>query len=718
MAASPLLQRYLDEQRARVPLWMGRVAREAQHALRASTPSVALRDLAGRPLAEADAALRERQATWAKAVAERLAGTWRSELAGTTPEPAPAGGGRAAWSAQALTLVDEDAADQNIELLRATQEVEVLLENHVHDLQARSATLRGDSVVGRHANLLRPQLVVQAVWDASESLGLDAPARKALMRAASGPLGRALQQVSIDAERQLADWGVAAAAWQASALASPRRLPAPSSGVDLTRPGALDELRGRLSGRVAPPPAAPDTLLKLDLGLAQALDPVTPGVPAAPPPRLMDRLPDLAPMARNDDDREVMLLVAHMFDAILDDALLAPSVRQMLGLLQGPLLRIAIREPRLLEDHSHPSWQLMVRLATHTAGFQDDHDARLVALLAEVRRLFEALQAAPRPDATQHAAALSALDGLLVSELDAERRDAAEPIAKLQAAARRTAVNEALRGQVRLQIQEAAGHWRIEGGAPPAPGDAVTLDPELHDFLVGPWVDMLAQVALQDGEHADSTRSLRAVVPDLLVSLAPLRSDGDRRRLLASVPGLVQRLQQGMARANLPAARREALLAVLMARHTELLRLEGATPAAREPSAEEIVRRLRDEDLPPPHVVAPASGDSMFDIGTLETVPAALMPDTPAVDGRAWLRHLAVGQWCRLVARGSWSTARVLWVDGAREHWLFSDAELGVTHGLTRRALERLAQGGLAAPVEERTLIERAVDSLLASPGR
>ncbi len=718
MAASPLLQAYLDDQLAQVPQWMARVARDARQTLGAPGCGGAARDAAGRPAADADAALRDRQAAWAQRVGELLAAGWQDDLAGPSPLTA-ASTGRAAWSEQALTLVDEDAADQNIELLRAVQEVEVLVENHVHDLQARSATLRGEATVGRHANLLRPQLVVQAVWDASEVLGLEAPARRALMRASSAPLGRALQQVSIDAERRLADWGVAAAAWQASALPGARRRPAPNSGVDLTRPGALDELRGRLSGRAAPPPA-PDTLLKLDLGLAQALDAPAPAGPDPAPRRLIERLPDLEPMARNDGDREVMLLVAHVFDAVLDDALLLPSVRHAIGLLQGPLLRIAIREPRLLEDHTHPSWQLMIRLATHAAGFQDDADPRLGALLVDVRRLFDALQAAARPDAAQHAEALGALDALLVAELDAERRDAAAPIAKLQAAARRTWVNEALRRQVRLQIQEAGGPWQVEGSPSPSQGasDAVTLDPELQDFLTGPWVETLAQAVLQDGEHAESTRGLLAVVPDLLVSLAPLRSDGDRRRLVASVPGLVQRLQLGMARSGLPVARREALLALLMARHTELLR-PGAAPAARDPSPEEIVRRLRDEALPPPSAPVLASGDSMFDIGTLETVPAELMPDAPGpADARAWLRHLAVGQWCRLVARGSWSTARVVWVDAAREHWLFSDAELGLTHGLTRRALERLAQGGLAAPVEERNLIERAVDSLLAPQPR
>lgn len=727
MDVSPLLPRYLDSCLAEVPRWMSRVANDALQALHAPTTRSALRELPVRPRDEAERALRHNHPLWARRVGELLAARWHAELDAAPPEAgAPL---RAVWSADALTLVGEAEVEENIELLRAVQLVDHAAELALHELQARTATLRGEAAVRKNSNLLRPDLMVRAVWDASEVLGLGAPARKALMRACGEPLAQALKQAAVDASRRLADWGVGQAAWRASSTPVARRTAPQSSGYDLTRPGALDSLRSRLGTRsgadVAHTRSGADTagtrsgtgatarvgrmdeaeaLHQLDLNLMRAL-----ALPAAAADRLVPRLPYLDAAARNDDDRGVMLLVAQLCDAALDDGLLPVPVCAALASLQGPLLRIAVREPRLLEDHTHPTWQLMIRLASHTVGFQDDDDPRLCTLLRDVRSLFARLQAAPA-SAALHAQALAALDALLVAELDAERRDAAAPIAKLQAAARRGALVEALRRQVRLELHGATAPWRFEGGAPAAP---LELDDTLQRFFTGAWADALAHAVLNEGEHAETTRGLLAVVPDLLASLAPLRSDDDRRRLVAAVPGLVQRLQQGMARIALPPPQREAVLAALMTRHTELLRAPG-NPASQVLTPEEIVRRLREEELPAETGPRPAAGDSLFDIATLDTVPAALMPEAPMPGAHGWLQQLAVGTWCRLVARGDWTVARVLWVDEAREHWLFSDAELGLTHGLTRRALERLAVGGLAAPLEARTLIERAVDSLLA----
>lgn len=719
MDVSPLLQRYLDSCLAEVPRWMSRVANEALQALHAPTTRSALRELPARPRDDAELALRHNHPLWARRVGELLGSRWRSEIEAGAPDAGATLSPRPAWSAEALTLVDEAEAEENIELLRAVQLVDHAAEHELHELQSRTATLRGQDTVRATSNLLRPELLVRAVWDASEVLGLGAPARKALMRASGEPLAQALKQVAIDAGRRLADWGVGQAAWKASSTPAARRVAPPNSGYDLTRPGALDSLRSRLSTRYANidgatragPMDEADSLQQLDRNLVHVLARRPLGIQGAD--RLMARLPFLEAAGRHDDDREIMLLVAHLSGAVLDDALLPLPVRSALASLQAPLLRVALREPRVLEDHSHPIWQMMIRLASHTAGFQDDDDPRLCALLLDVEVLFTRLQAAT-PAIAVHAQALTALDSLLVGDLDAERREAAAPIAKLRAAARRVTMVEALRRQVRLELQDATSPWRVEGSTPASPAAAVVLDETLQHFLTGPWPEVLAHALINDGEQADTTRGLLTVVPDLLASLAPLRSEDDRRRLVTAVPGLVQRLQQGMARIATPPSQRDAVLATLMARHTDLLRPIGSAAASLTP--EEIVRRMREEELPDEPAPRTPAGDSMFDIATLDTVPAALMPEAPVAGARSWLQLLAVGTWCRLVARGDWTVARVLWVDESREHWLFSDAELGLTHGLTRRALERLADGGLAGPLEQRNLIERAVDALMAPP--
>jgi len=732
MSVSPLLQRFLDETAGQVPQWMGRVSQLALHALRDPRQNRALQGIGPRATQDADVALRRHEAPWGRRVADLLRRVWQAELAAASLKPVGSVS-RASLSADALTLVDEAQAEENIVLLRAVQLVELVAEEELRELQARVATLRGETTIRKQSNLLRPELIVRAVWDAGDVMQLNSPAREALMLASGGPLSEALRSTYAAASRCLAEWGIEPAAWKVSAIRGARRASAPNSGYDLTQPGALDGLRTRVGPRggaglgLAMAGRDAQALRQMGLRVAQLLaapaDPVQPDAGVTSAGRLVLRIPALETPACHENDREVMLLIELLFEAVLDDALVLPSVRAVLDRLQAPLLRIGLKDPRLLDDCTHPSWQLLIRLAIHTAGFQDDDDARLLAVLPEVDRLFSALQAAEAPDAAQHAQALKQLEALLGAELAGECNDAQAPIARLQAAARREPLRETLRRQVERQLHEATLPWLLQAErsrAAAADIEPVTLGEPLRRFLTGPWIDVLAHVVLEDGEQAEATRGLQAVVPDLLASLQPLRSGEARQRLMASVPGLVGRLQQGMVRMAIPVVEREAVLDALMARHTELLRPGAAAkPAAAstELTPQEIVRRMREEDGSAEPESGPCyggAGDSMFDVATLDTVPAALMPDTPLPDPRAWLGRLAPGQWCRLVARGDWSVARLLWVDPAREHWLFSDAEIGLTHGLTRRALESLAASGLAMPLEERNVIERAVDRLLA----
>lgn len=726
MDTSPLLQRYVDESLALVPRWMGAVAHEARQALFSPSTSLALRDIASQPMGQAEGVLSREHPRWARRVGELLAERWRRELTVEAPDAVAAA--KAALPLDALSLVDETQAEENIELLRAVQLVDLAVEAEARELQARSATLRGETSVRKHSNLLRADLVVHAVWDASEVFGLAPPARKALMRAAGDPLAKALKQVTADAVKRLSDWGIEPAAWKASALAAPAPKRAPHSGYDLTRPGALDSLRGRLPAqRAADAPIAglaaaraareADALAQMEGTLARVLALPSPAGSGPGVPRLSARLPYLEAVARHQGDREVITLVAALFDALLDDPLVRPPVQGLIAQLQGPVLRIAMREPRLLDDHAHPSWQLMVRLASHTAGFVDDDDPRLCALLGGVRTLFARLEASPHPTAAEHAQALAELDGLLVAELDAERRQVAGAIDRLALAARRSLLRDALRQQIRLQLQDASSPWQLDG-APSAAEvgrPAFVLDETLARFLLGPWVDVLVHAVLHDGEQAPVTQDLLAVLDDLLDSLAPGQGEAGRKRLVAAIPGLVQRLQDGMARIALPPAERQAVLDALMARHTDVLRGADsrAAPLAASESPEAIVRRLREEPVPPPAGEGASRGDTMFDAATLDTVPAALMPDEPAPQAAGVLGRWPSGLWLRLIARGAWTHARVLWTDESRAHWLLSDAEAGLTHSLTRRALEHLGQAGLAQPLEERNLLERAVDALL-----
>lgn len=706
------LQQTLDELLAEVPRWMSRLAHDTRALLQSPTTTRSLRGTAGGPLFDAEIAVNQHHPLWSRRVAELLEQRWRADFDAV---PAGAAARRApSLSLDSLSLVDEDQAEENIELLRIVQAVSSSQEAVLRELQSRTATLAGHDRVRSQSNPLRPELMARAVWDAAGVLGLAGTARLTLLRAMAQPLADALGRVCREALKRLEDQGVQPAAWRATALPD-RRVPAPTpSGFDVTRPGALDALRGRMRPQNGGTPSGNASLDALDADVQRLLAFAPAAAGSQVVNRVRERLPMLEAAARHIADRQVMELLAGLIDALIGDAALREPVRAALARLQVPLLRLALREPRLLDDYRHPAWRLVDGLSSHTLGFDDDEDVRLCALMQGVDAVFAELAASGRADGAAFAQALGQFETLARVDLQAESMEAQAIIERLERTERRRALRTGLRRMAQAHVH----HANADSGLPGSTGARV--EPVLAQFLTGPWVDAMAEIALRDGEDSPAARGALALVDDVIDSLRPLRNPGERERLVARVPSIVQRIEQGCALIGLAETERQAVLDLLMTRHRELLRgdmLRGELPMAVAPeeTPEEIVRRMREEPEPKPAGEPAFTGDTVYDVGSLPTVPAALMDDEAGQAApRDWLRHLAPGTWVRLVARGSWTVARLLWVGPAREMWLFSDAQVGMTHALTRSALERLVAQQLAAPLEERGLLERAVDDLLS----
>jgi hypothetical protein len=696
----PLLQRHLDDSLAHALQWLPLVLQDTQQALVAGN-APALRNAGKGQLAEVVGALQKLQPQLVRRTVDGLRAR-AAEAGGSAMAPKASG----AFSLDALQLVDEHQAEQDIEVMRMVQLAELSAEWELRELQARTATLRGERDIRAEANPLRPEVVARAFWEATAELALAPEARMLLVRAAGEPMARGLREAYAQGLKRLESWGVQPAAYRAVQLPGrgmPPSAAPPNSGFDVTRPGALDELAGgRTRGEgAAGLPLSPEAAARLNAALDRVLAQLPAGgAGEANVIRAHQQALDAA--ARNDGDRHVVSLLAQLFESILHDATLLPAVHRRLARLQKPVLTIALRDARLLDDHSQPSWRLMNRIASHVMGYADPADPRLAPFLADLDQLLDPLAAARTPEAAQHAEALAQLEAIALKHLRLEQRAAGSSIEKLRAAERREELQATYREQLAAQMA---------GG--PAP-----LDASLRRFLVETWSLVLAESSLRDGAAAPSTAQHAQTVDHLLRSLQPPRTAEDRSRLAAAVAPLVQRLKDGMALIRLPDAEREAVLQALMARHAELLK--GDAPArTRDLTPEEIVQRMRDEMLDDVPSGSSVGGDSLLDVSALETVPAELMSDPTPAAARpgAWLDRVSTGTWCHLALQGGWTPLRLLWVSEARNHWLFSSAP-GAMHSYTRRALERLASERLAVPLETRNLLERAVDAVLAADGR
>jgi hypothetical protein len=393
-------------------------------------------------------------------------------------------------------------------------------------------------------------------------------------------------------------------------------------------------------------------------------------------------------------DRQTIELMSRVFDAVLSDPQLQPAFAAVLVRLQVSALRVALRDPQVLGASDHAVWQLLDRIGRASAVLPLPGDPRGLALLSCCQSLAEGLARASEPDTALYRSAVDRLDLFLTEQLQAQFRAAQPALESLQRAERRELLEQTLSQRL------------IDQMVP------LRTTPTVRRFVTGTWAKVLAEAMLRFGEQAEATRGYIKLVDELLWSVQLPDHPQSRQRLLTLLPTMLQRLRTGMALIALPAAEQQSVLDELMTIHTEALRPGTRTGAAAALTPEEIVQRMRDEVLPPTTGQG-AFGDSVIDLSSMETVPADMLPTQTfdeAPDPNKRVEVLRVADSLRMFLRGRWTRVQLLW--RSDRSFLFAGEVAGRTHSITRRALDRLNSAGLMQPLEDKTLVQRAIDSL------
>lgn len=697
MQASSLFQAHVDQAVAAAPPLATQIVNDTVEQLRSSSLGLAVARDRQEFFTLMEALQRQRDllvGSFSQAMADRI----REAARDSTPAVAPR---RRELDLDALTLVDEHQAEEDIEVSRTITLIEATTEWELSELQAYTASLRGETTIRKEANPLRPEVYARALSQAARAITLPPASRLLFLRTAGKLLAESLKTQYATLCARLAQQGVQRLAF--------RPVPAPAAGprVDITSPGALRNLMEKVhpAQRGTAAPGSHQLQARLhDLNqsihpdsLPMPLDGLAPGMP-----NVLRQLNE--PAAPALAESQVVELLSRLFDQILADPRLLPPVKAVLGRLQVSVLRVALRDPSLLQQHDHPTWQLLNRVASHCAGYSNPSDDRLTDFLRFVEDLIGRVMAAAEPDAQLYRKALLEVNDFL----DARSREALDRSRQAMDALQRAEHKEQLRSVLRQQVRQLQGR---------------PLSEPLRDFLFGPWVDAMTESIMRDGENSDSTATLLSTVDDLLWSVQPMHAAADRERLRTMLPGLLAQVNRGLDLINWAKPQREALFAELMARHAEALRPPPASaPApASEPkpapkaehelTPEEIVQRMRDEPSVPP-----LGGDGA-DLGALPTVPVGLMTETDTQAGRqareAWMARLVPGTWYHLFVQGAWTTAQLMWASDNGQLFMFTSQHAGQSHSMTRRAVERLLAEGLIALLEDRSLMQRAVDSMM-----
>jgi hypothetical protein len=376
---------------------------------------------------------------------------------------------------------------------------------------------------------------------------------------------------------------------------------------------------------------------------------------AAPDLNVLARLNELArEHAVQDADQRRLALLAQVFSVLLDDPAVNGRIKEVIGRMQVPLLKVALDDSNFFFDENHPARRVMNELLA--AGLQDEapSDERVAALDALVDRAERVLTEAP----DEQAQLMLDLDELQREEREFANTIVAEvtPVPDTEADSVETA---------RHEVAQILGERVSRDGVPEF----------VAQVLSDQWSEVLALAYVR--RATDPAVWLDAVsVMDLLIwSVAPDAAPDFRTRLIKRLAELVQGLNAGFDALSWKGDARSEFFDQLASWHAAIMR----------------TGRIPDE-------------------------PDAGRPTTVMLHFETDLDVLARGQWLEFIdEHGPGDMFRISWISPMRTRFVLTPAKRAGVRLLTAVELGSRMDTGLIRVVDRAAAFDRALQIAVES---
>lgn len=526
--------------------------------------------------------LRDGGAAFQQLAAQVFQRTLRLEIAQLAPLPGPAG--RA--GGLTMSLVPYEEMDSKVVLAGLGRPFELCHAEPLQSLNLRLASLFERDALRDSQNPFRPEVFLRAIQQAWEEFHADAEAAALLPPLLKPELFLALGGLYESLTLALQRHGVRPSSSPGRGRNEPARPRQRSQSAELSQ-----QLRQFFAARVdsgefdppvsGPAPAGQQPLMGYLSGLQQHLAPAATAAAAAADaapgpasakvfylPALKERLPQ-GSLSRHDES--TIDLLSAVFAAVFGDQNIAQEIRDLMRVLQIPVLKAALLDQQFFFQETHPARRLIELLAS--AGWQQRRgpdDPLFRAMQNSVARVGRAGE----QETPAFAAAVAELEQSIEAEESAAARAMAEPIA---AALRQERLAEAGRAA------QAAVAERIAGG------EAIAL---VAAFLERRWVKVLTVAHQVEADKPGAVAHACRTMDELIWSAQPKLDLAQRKRLIARLPALLATLKQWLDIIKWQDAERLQFFAELAECHASIVRaplelsperrLELATQAARQ----------------------------------------------------------------------------------------------------------------------------------------
>lgn len=376
-------------------------------------------------------------------------------------------------------------------------------------------------------------------------------------------------------------------------------------------------------------------------------------------------------------DNDVIHLVSMLFDFILEDRQLHPVMKALIGRLQIPVLKVALRDRDFFARGGHPARKLLNELALSAIGWSEKRPGQRDPLHEKIQAVVDRVL----NDFTDN---MSLFDELLAdfrqfTDQDRRRRDLIEQ-----------RVRDAEEGRARQEQANTMAESVIQtlSAGKAVPDSILTM---LHDV----WVKYLQWVLLREGEDSERWAGAKELTDHLIWSVDPQSVEGSTRHdLLRAAPAIVDDFRQALQEISWDPFATDKAVQGLEKAHTEVCAQLATSPVHRPEPKAVTEAPIADE---------PGTDQSIVDIPEVQ------------IDAR-WLEQadsLRVGAWVEVRRDDIWLRCKLAAIIRATEKYIFVNRNGAKVAEYCRTGLaSAMAEGNLTL-LDDGLIFDRALESII-----
>ena len=416
-------------------------------------------------------------------------------------------------------------------------------------------------------------------------------------------------------------------------------------------------------------------------------------------------------------------IVALLFDFILDDRRIPDAMKAIIGRLQIPVLKVAMLDPSIFSNKSHPARELLDTLAKAAMGWnaEEGHES---PLYQKMESLVQRINSEFIEDTKPIVDAVEELKAFLTQEKTSANQQMAKAVQVVHS-------REQLAEPKLMAHDEVAR--RLESQAMPK---------LVRQFLIDHWEPLLTKVFETQGPESETWIKAISTMDDLVWSVAPKNTSDERKKLLVILPKMLKWLEQGLQFLGTSGQQRDPFFAELVKYHTEAVRpglddAEFATsfdiavvrpsefkPVTEEPEEFEALTAPLENIEPTPALLEEIAQESdepeeilIGDVRWASDEPYQEHPNKAAANSSDYdtlVKNLKRGTWIEIDQEdGECLRAKLAWVSPLRGIYLFTNRLGQQAISINAHGLAGKFRDGRVRLIDNVPLMDRAVSGLL-----